>query len=446
MSTTTFVRLPSLSLVFGMTWLPVLGANAGRAARRVARRHRATHWVAGKGFACSVGLAQFRRRPSHGKRSLYSAAQCLAGMYPSGTFAALLHLEDIHRWWLVAVHEGAVVVRTDSLHLSEDEARSALDELRPAFPSLVLLGQAGGSAAPSLAELAAAGGKAARLSRAGRGAFGLPWPAWCLLCLGLLWALHGWINGRAGSSTPDAVRMSPAEAERAWRQAIREAARSNPVHGATGLLAVLEGFYRLPVSLEGWRLAKASCRPAGMVWHCQADYRRHDRAASNAALLKAAPMAWRVGFPSMEAAEVKWSAAAVAQSFDQAALHSTLHNQRHLWSDLQAVRPAFTTLHLGPSARIPIRQPQDGQGQAVPRPPGVLDYAARPLRAEGPLRSMVLLLPQAESFGWQSVTLSLHGPRDVDLRTSRLHVSLHGALYEIHSPAESGATAEQALD
>src|SRR3546814_13669424 len=101
--------------------------------------------------AGSVGLLALKPGRSQ-KKELYSAAQNVAALFATGTFALLLELERIG-YWLVAVHEGAVVARTDRFYLSREDAGQVLDELRLAYPHLLVLGAPNAPAMPSLATL-----------------------------------------------------------------------------------------------------------------------------------------------------------------------------------------------------------------------------------------------------------------------------------------------------
>jgi hypothetical protein len=100
---------------------------------------------------------------------------------------------------------------------------------------------------------------------------------------------------------------------------------------------------------------------------------------------------------------------------------------------LQAIQPAFSRLQLGRSQTLAVAAPRDAHGKPIPRPQHIQAYVARQVHFEGPLRSASVLLPYTESISWKKITLSLHDARTVDIRTSRLHASFHGDLYETQS-------------
>src|SRR5699024_6683402 len=62
----------------------------------------------------------------------------LAQSHLNGTYAYLYPLED-DLIWLIAVHEGAVITRSDRLFTSVEPAKETLDELKKAYPQIRVL-------------------------------------------------------------------------------------------------------------------------------------------------------------------------------------------------------------------------------------------------------------------------------------------------------------------
>lgn len=426
----------SRSLVFGLDWLPLLSGRAARTAYRMARQRRATHVVVAGETAGAVGLASIQARHRGSQAILHSAAQSLARLYGSGTVALLLELSEDHHW-LVAIHEGAVVARTDRIFRSPGQAGQGLGELKQAFPQLTILGEEQSPAAPSLAALAAASDGHSRLlpvARYGR----LPQPVQRLLLATLvaflLWRAWAMIR----PAVPAVPPMPAVDAGQAWRQAAEQAGRAIAVHGVQGTQTVLHSLYQLPVRIAGWSLVSADCVPeAAGDWHCRARYLRDEPLASNETLLEKAPSAWSIEFLSIDQAQPAWRLRTTAQSLTRARIRSAAHNERHLWSSLQAIQPAFSSLQLGRPMPLAVIAPRDAQGKPVPRPQNLQTYIARPVRFDGPLRSASVLLPYTESISWKRITLSLRDARAVDVRTSRLHASFQGDLYETQAEPES---------
>ncbi|WP_143322668.1 type 4b pilus protein PilO2 [Candidimonas nitroreducens] len=423
------------SLAFGLEWQPLIPGRAVREAHRRARRARATHVVVAGDGAAAAGMARLRMRAAEEPRPIHSAAQNLALLFGAGTFALLLELAP-GRHWLVAVHDGAVVMRTDRLFESCEHAAAAMDELRQAYPRLVVLPGAAGYTAPDLAQIEAASTLQTRLvAVAAHWRRLLPRPAQWLLLVALLAMLlpRAW---QALRPPRPAQAGAGIDAVQAWRAALRKVQRKHVLHGVRGTQAVLAVLYALPVSLAGWRLSQAACEARPGAWQCTARYERRDPQASNAGLLAAAPRHWRLGFPSMEQARADWRVAHAALPLHEHALHSPAYNERHLLSALQAVLPAFASLQLGKSRGLQVTAPHDARGRPLRRPAGLPAYVLRPVEVRAPLRSAGLLLPHTQAMAWRKVALSVREAARPGLKSSGLHLSMIGDLYEIQYPNE----------
>lgn len=432
------------SLAFGLEWQPLIPGRAVREAQRRAHRAKATHVVVAGDGAAAAGMARLRSQSLGELRPIHSAAQNLALLFGAGTFALLLELGP-RRHWLVAVHDGAVVMRTDRLFESREQAAGALGELRQAYPRLVVLPGAEGYEAPDLAQIEAAGTPQTRLAPvAARWRSLLPRPIqWLLLAVLLAMLLpRAWQALRPPRQAQTAVGIDAAQA---WRTALRKVQRRHALHGVRGTQAVLAVLYALPVSLAGWRLSQAACEAQPGAWQCTARYERRDARASNAGLLAAAPRHWRLGFPSMEQASADWRLAHAGLPLHEHALHSPAHDERHLLSALQAILPAFASLRLGQGRRVEAAAPRDAQGQPLPRPADLPAYVLRSVEVHGPLRSASLLLPHTQAMAWRKVSLSVREPARPALKSSSLHLSMIGDLYEIQNPHDENRSAHDAL-
>lgn len=430
------------SLAFGLEWQPLIPGRAVREAQRRARRAKATHVVVAGDGAAAAGMARLRPQVSGELRPIHSAAQNLALLVGAGTFALLLELGP-QRHWLVAVHDGAVVMRTDRLFESREQAAGALGELKLAYPRLVVLPGAAGYEAPDLAQIEAAGTPQSRLAPvSARWRRLLPRPVqWLLLAVLLAMLLpRAWQALRPSRPAPAGI-----DAAQAWRAALRKAQRKHALHGVSGTQAVLAVLYALPVSLAGWRLSQAACEARPGAWQCTARYERRDARASNAGLLAAAPRHWRLGFPSMEQAAADWHLAHAGLPLHEHVLHSPAHDERHLFSALQAILPAFASLRLGRGRRLEAAAPRDAQGRPLPRPANLPAYVLRSVEVHGPLRSASLLLPHTQAMAWRKVSLSVREAARPALKSSSLHLSMIGDLYEIRYPHDESQPAHDAL-
>lgn len=417
----------SVHLAFGLEWLPLISGRASSAARRIARRHKATHVVLDGEAPASFGYGLSRKALRHGSRTMHSAAQNMARLYPSGSVAAILPLlPEGH--WLVAVHEGAVMARTDVVYRSPEQAMQALHALQAANPRLVLLPESNG---PTLEAVAGASDSGTALRDTGRRR-----RQWLLGVFLLAAALFAWIllekrtglaAARSGPAVVDATKIRAQ-----WKAAISLAERDMVVHGVAATHAALRHLYDTPAVIAGWALGRVSCSADGRAWRCGADYDRKRLDADNDGMLASAPPGWRLDFPSIDRATASWSfhtdiPPAGPQDIDDAA-----HHRRHVQSAWQGIRPAFSRMALGPPRRVEIRPPLDADGRPLPRPAGLRAYARKKVEFEGPLRSISLLLPHTRSIAWRSITLTLGEAARPTLVSSRLRVMFHGDLYERH--------------
>jgi hypothetical protein len=380
----------------------------------------------------AVGLVILKPGHARPKTKLHSAAGNVSQLFATGSVAMLLELGP-GSTWLVAIHEGAVVARTDTLYRSSAEARSVLDELKQAYPQLVVLGSRDAPASPTLAMIEAASASQTQLAPLRRWRSILPAPVqWFALIL--LLALLGPAFWQAGvrayraKAPPDVI--VPAVA---WSRAQELALRDQVVHGVEGTRMLLQAFHGLPVRLAGWALIEAGCTARRQSWRCQARYDRRDQQATNDQLLANAPQGWSVGFVSMDQAQPVWDVMAGATPLVNHQPKGSEYTERTLLSFLQAIKPAFAQIQLGQPKALKVVAPRDRQGNEVARPDGLPRYFVRSVKIKGPLRSSVLLLPHTRSIGWQKIMFQLRDTEQPGLRNSRITVSFQGELYEMET-------------
>lgn len=405
-------------LIFGLEWHALLDTSPAKAGRRLARQRRATHMALSGSAAASVGLA-FLGGAQRRATGLHSAAQAVASMFPQGTYTLTLEVDaGVH--WLVGVHEGAVIARTDVLHRDTALVRSLMTELAMAYPHLLELGSPNAPSAPTLADIESAVSSKTLLFKV-RSARSLR-VGFCLAFGLLLSALYGPFHNRHSTDTDRAGRDGQFSS---GLTALHPSTASPDVrvHGETGLDGLLHVFYSLPVRADDWVLQYAACMDAVQSWQCTAHYHRAAHSASNAAFLRAIPSSWRVDFPSLELAHVHWSTQASTAPLHANILADKADNDRLLFSRLQAISKAFQRIDVGVSTPV-VEQIREGGPQ----------YQRRSLHIDGPLRSFSFLPPYAAGMAWTKAELR-HQPIDrADARNSRFVFSLSGALYETTMP------------
>lgn len=415
----------SVSLVFGMDWFAILGGAVSREVRRIARQNKATHAVHVMDDAASVGVTALQTE----KRGvvLYSAAQIVAQRFRTGAIAMVLQLDDT-QWWLVAVHEGAVIARTDYVYTTEAEVEALIGQLRQAYPTLTVLDD---QASLSLSGLIENRSADAELRHVAHRNSILSRPFLTMLLAALLILVvykalsaadvfHRRQNPTAGEIVPEV----------AWDAAVRNVINARWVHGAAGTHDVLSSLYAQPVKLAGWRLLHIECVARVAQWRCHADFVRHDTDASNKRFLAAAPPEWEVSFTPLDQVRVRWNLAPKGLRLGQAAVRMGYENERDLFSKLQSIRPALALVNIDAPEPLPVPAPHDERGQAIPKPEGLPQFRTRTVRIQAPLRSLALLLPYCEAMGWHRLVISMSPHIQPDLTHSRLNVSLQGVLYE----------------
>ena len=429
MSEPFVLPLHTATLVFGLDWLPLIGRKPHHLANKVARQHRATHMVFARDIGTSVGLVTLKQVRSSPKAVLHSAAQNIGRLYSRGTFAMLLDIEQAG-CWLVAVHDGAVIARTDRLYPSRDDAHGALEDLRQAYPHITVMGESQAKPSPALTEIEAASSPQSRLLRVGRQRLALPLPVQGFILALLLVLLVPRLWQVWAASTPESPVSTVVDARLAWQEALERAARHQFVHGVDGTRELLETLYSLPTGLAGWVLSRAECVGQARQWHCHARYERRHKEASNDLLLRAAPQHWTMAFPSMDVARPAWTIEIPAQALTHVPLRSTKHIERYLFSSLQSIQSLYTRMQFGQPQPLAVTVPLDKEGQPFVRPGDLSPPLTRSVVVEGPLRSTGLFVSHTASMAWKKVVLTIEDVKTPALRNSRLMSSFEGVLYE----------------
>ncbi|MGX5659123.1 hypothetical protein ACWKWV_05300 [Castellaniella ginsengisoli] len=418
---TRLVQVGGIPLAFGLDWVPLLGDPED--ARTRAGGRGASHRVVSGDPPAALGLA--RGLPAG--VACWSAADLLARRHPRGTVACVLPLET-GLWHVLAAHEGVALARADRSYPDECLAREAIEALRRAHPKLALLAECSGPDAagllPALARQAAGHRPLEPVRRRGT------WLALLVLAAGL--SVAAWLRWDGGVDTAVA---SGSDARAAWHAALAGTLARRPLHGEAGTRALLDAMYRQPARLGGWSLHDLRCqpRPDGTLWQCVGEYRRQGRRADNRALLRAAPVGWRLDFPSLDVARAAWTLPLPGSPPEPRGLPRAELVARDWASALQAVLSAFSVLRLEAARPLAVPAPHDQQGRALPLPEDFPSLSVRALRVEGPLRSGALLAPLAGAVSWHRAALTLAPHTRPGVRASRLILHLEGIVYENRS-------------
>lgn len=426
------VRVNGINLVFGMDWLPLLGGNLRQQAVVNARKYGASHAVVASEHTAAMGLV--RLPPDYRQKSevYYSAAQAVAILHPAGTVIMRVCLEpDI--WWLVGVHEGAVVARTDLLFSNPHEATAIMAELQSAYAHARVIDQRSAvHLVQGPEDLSRVVDKRALLWRVRhyRGiARILGLLLLCLVLGGVFWSSEDW-RDLFGFTKAGPEPLSAVEQWQAWEQSRNALAQGIHIHGVVGMQRLLDSIHQVPVSLVGWHLSQIDCLPHSIHWRCNAIYRRVYREADNQGLIAQAPASWRLRFPDVNSVEAEWLVDQSTVVLSQSILDDAHRSDRMWLSSLQQISAAFVTLKATPATEVVISAPVDRQGLAVAKPAKFRLYQRRQLHVDGPLRSYSLLLANLAGVRWKKLTLTVKALDQPTLLKSRLHLSGQGERYE----------------
>ena len=419
-------------LVFGLDWLPLLGGNARHQAIARARRHRASHFVVASEHAAAMGMVQLAGSARRRGREGYSAAQALAALYPAGTVVLLVSI-GVAQWWLVAVHEGAVIARTDMLFSDESQAQTIVAELRAAYAQVKYMsGPQAAEGMPGLSDLAGAADGRARLERVRRYAPVVRPAVWATVLAGGVGvvAFSGDLPSGYWTAEPSVAPMTAVSKAMAWDKARDDVAGRVQIHGVDGMVKVLASLYQVPVVVAGWRLRQTVCQPDASRWRCTGVYSRLDRHADNQGLMALLPSSWALRFPSVNSVEADWIIDAAALTLLNSPVDDARYSEKYWLSSLQKISAAFTLLKTTAATPVVVDSPTDEQGASIAKPAGHRGYQRRQIQAEGPLRSFSLLAPDLSGVRWHRLVLSVTDLDHPTLTQSRLHLSVQGERYE----------------
>ncbi|HEX7386152.1 MAG TPA: hypothetical protein VF285_02615 [Castellaniella sp.] len=415
------VQVDQVALVFGMEWVPLLGETTRVSS--LARRSGASHRTVSGEPPAALGMAQGISR----RKACWSAAALMAHGHPTGTLAWLFVL-DADSWHVLACHEGVALVRADRSYPDRELAYRAVEALRVSYPHLEFLDATlrdGATEDRDVLRMLARESKSVPALHPVRRLFGMG--VWVLVLTLVIMFAAGrfWWVRPVAQDAEQVARVS-------WERALADAVVRRPIHGTEGTRDLLAVLYRQPFQLAGWRLQTLRCEPKGVErpWQCHGEYRRVLPHADNRGLMQAAPADWRLDFPSLDRALVRWSLSLASSLPDLGALPSSQVLERDWASALQDILPAFSKLQLEPARALSVTVPRDAQGRDLPRPESLQVPVTRVLRVQAPLQSISLLVPLARPVSWQKAVLTVAPAARAGLRTGRLILHLEGVVYE----------------
>ena len=405
--------------LFGMNWTPLLGGRLAKVGRKRARLLQATHYLVGSEPGAVLGYVKVKESMVSQKASLYSAAMQYARAFPSGTVACVLPHPE-YGYWLVAAHEGAVLVKTDKWFAQLEQVDALLEVLNARFPNLAVcrLPLFDASSAPDwLCAVPHDQSSLTRLTKPRRHSFLVGVSILVMLVLLFMTKMHGSPN-----IEPEVVPNQRAH----WEDALRKVAEAYPIHTALHIARIMEHWRRAPLYGAGWKLKHIQCEPRRLEWRCMARYNREHRLALNQTLASITPPGWSFQSIDLDHAVLTWIVEDTAQPFDL----KTMPPSEDWMSYLQHVSSVFESVQISSSNRLTINAPLDDHGAPSTRPDDVLSWQKRTISIKGPLRSFAALSGLTTPFHWRNISLSVDAMSGSGIASSQLVVQLIGDLFE----------------
>ena len=406
-------------LLFGLQWTPLLGGRPLQMGRERAHLLHATHYLVSPDPGAVLGYGKVTSAKELRSDLLYSAAMQYARAHASGTVACVLPHPQ-HGYWVVAAHEGQVLVQSDKWFVSPEQAEELLSLLAVRFPELDVcwLSSLDASAPPEW--LLPRPDVLSRLTRLGKRR-----APKMLLAVILFAGVVAMVFTRTLDPLPVASEPTPSAAMR-WDEAMRRIAEMYPIHTPLHIAQVLDEWRQAPLYVAGWKLKHIQCESKGLEWRCMARYQREHRLALNKSLEGIAPQGWSFRPFDLDHAVLGWTIQQAGQSLDFTGRHA-----REDWmSYLQEVSPVFESIQVGAAARLAITAPIDGQGVPLARPDALASWQKRSVAIKGPMRSIAALSGLQTPLHWRTLSLSVDAMSGVGIARSQLVVQLIGDLFE----------------
>jgi len=413
--------------LFGMQWLPTLGAHGQRVLHRNLRL-QGTVWAVNHGQVTRLIGVQAATDTEVVNRHSASAAVAFALTHPKGAHALCIEVVG-QGVWLVACDDGCVLSQTDRWFDSLGQAQVVVQSLRERHVDLrheTLVWVAHSNVAHESSDeqaisqsqvppfLMTPARAACRFRRVPSGR-----ADWLrrvmLMALGL--AAIG-VMRWAWFSEP----MQPPVDQ--LRSAQTQQTLAMQAHSPNGLQQLWSIWHGLPVDPAGWLLQSVRCRIADAQAHCKADYQRQKPKADNQGLKRYTPVGWVFEPGSLDLASYK---RVMAMPVEPLQPGLALAREDGL-SELQRLSADMAALTIGSSSQTTAIQAAATND--------ALEVATLPVAT---LRSLTLRLPLRESrrleqllvpVRWQQVDLSVVHGAQIDKHHGYLMLDLQGDWFE----------------
>jgi len=408
-----------VQFLFGLQWTPLLGGRPLQIGRERARLLHATHYLVSPEPGAVLGYGKVTSAKEQRGNFLHSAAMQYARTHASGTVACVLPYAQ-HGYWVVAAHEGQVLVQSDKWFVRSEQAEELLALLAVRFPELDVCWLSSFDVSTPPEWLVPQPDGLSRLTRLGKRSV----PK-ILLAVILFVGVVASVFTRAFDPVRVETEATPSVTMR-WDEVMQRLAELYPIHTPLHIARVIDDWRRTPLYVAGWKLKQIQCESKGLEWRCMARYQREHRLALNKSLEGMTPQGWNFRPFDLDHAVLTWTVLQAAQALDLTGRHA-----REDWmSYLQEVSPVFESIQVGAAARLAITAPIDGQGVPLARPDSLASWQKRSVAIKGPMRSIAALSGLQTPLHWRTLSLSVDAMSGVGIARSQLVVQLIGDLFE----------------
>jgi|GEM_PF-592036 len=407
-------------VLFGMDWVALVGGAPTQLAKKHIRLYRANMHTPFHHQSTVLGMAT-EAPPVSDNVSVYSAAALFAQAHEAQTSACLIVLAH-GECWMVAAHQGRVLIQTDRWFEHLSEANKAVAAIEQRFPELQTqtLHLDEQSLMPEW--IRSPGVASAKLIRTHRFS-GHSKKVICGLSALLMLVAYFWVvRDKSEMPVANGDHLGHTQLQQ-WQDAIA----SRPVHGGQDIVQLIAAWNQVPVFPGGWRLERIDCQPDASHWHCMVVFQRVFALATAQSLVQSLPTEWKPEFTPLDQASVTFRMVASHQRLDASKKTSDIS-----WlSQLQRMRIAFDHIQVGSSASLFPQHPFTPSVHISQEShPVASSWRKRALQIRGPLRSFLLLKDWEMPGWWQQVTLEVRDADQLGNSASRFVLTLNGEIYE----------------
>lgn len=428
--------------LFGMKWLPTVGARSRKLLLRQLRRERVRWWAGTQTGAGTVGFLPPGPKGSLRQVEGRSAALEYAVHCPAGAHMLVLQFQQT-QYWVVAVSEGNVLSQTDCWVESLERVLEIEATIRQRFGSLQVvqhdLCECDLATSPVLSFLHSPSNDSRVLLRRLRSS-----ALKKVTLLGLIAiCLFVWFR-QHGSETRNRSRL-----ERPVRPEAR-VARSPAlieISDPAELDRVVEMWSALPIDPPGWLLERISCGWKLRSLDCRATYQRKAPGATNEHLNPVTDAGWTITPVSIDVTDATRSIAfspykVHVKAFGQMQVDAPTSAQlQGSWltvlQDLSAYtysievsQPTLLNDLAAEDADRLDRQESSGQSDHPVVTRSQRQIQRRVVRMSLPMRHLPRIKASPVTVRWKSLHLEVVSTETEPSRTSRLRVYLEGDLIE----------------